>query len=150
MPIIFTLKDTTSRKARFSPGKLSLNARNTAVLSYPLTEFKTTWNNRGHCLLSCANQGREAAYFLISSFSVVVVGRENLPTKILALWKYQRVYKQMAAPHEILSSLRMLPYLLNLFQCSPEQAALLAKVRKVRNGSKPTCAYKSSKFITLD
>lgn len=81
---------------------------------------------------------------------MVVVGRENLPTKILALWKYQPLYKQTAAPHGILSSLGTLLYVLNLFQHSPEQAALLAKVRKVRNGTEPTCAYKSSKFITLN
>lgn len=62
----------------------------------------------GHCALSCANQGREEAYFLISNSSVVVVGRKNLPTKIIAVRKYQLVYKQMATPHGILSSPGML------------------------------------------
>lgn len=42
MPIAFTLKDITARKASFSSVKLSPNAINAAVLSNPLAEFKTT------------------------------------------------------------------------------------------------------------
>jgi len=50
------------------------------VLSNPLTELETTL----HTLVDTReNQGREEANFLISSSSVAVVGKENLPTKSL-------------------------------------------------------------------
>lgn len=62
----------------------------------------------GHCAQSCANPRREEAYFLISNSSVVVVGKKSLPTKIIAVRKYQPVYKQMATPRGILSSPGML------------------------------------------
>lgn len=102
----------------------------------------------GHYRLSCEKSEKGRSLFPDSS--LVVVEREKMSTKILAVWKYQPAYKQMATPHGIPSSPGMLHEVLNLFQYSPEQAVLLAKVRKVRNGTEPICAYKSSKFITLN